>query len=67
MTTEKLYVIREKKYNNYWNNESGFVSLLTADIFHSKQYMLPVGGKWQKLSDAIIEISNYYDYEDREV
>lgn len=65
MTIEKLYVIQGKSKEGellYWNNKTGYSSFIIAEIFTNRtEFVLPLGGKWQRLSDAIIEYSNYLE------
>ena len=43
---------------NFWNNEQGWVSIWSADVFTERErYMLnlPMGGKWVKVSAAVTQ------------
>lgn len=56
-----MYVIAETDIaDSFWNNESGFGSLDTADVFtesERRKLNLPIGGEWMKLPTPVSQLA----------
>lgn len=63
MKVDKLYVItyagKDEQEPLFWNDTTGYGSILTAEVYLSKQYNLPIDGAWQELWRAILRTVDF--------